>query len=87
MAEESLLPRKELPAGSAVNATDTHAQSSRRYKASRERPDLASKELQPPACLAHEYYAPGSFGAPPNLRLGRHISTHSTLGFVVSIDE
>ena len=54
MAEESLLPRKELPAWSAANATDTHAQSSRRYRAARERPDLASEELQHPACLAPE---------------------------------
>lgn len=54
MAEESLLLRKELPAWSAAKATDTHAQSSRRYRAARERPDLASEELQHPACLAPE---------------------------------
>lgn len=73
MAEESLLPRKELPAGSAASATDTRAQSSRRHRASRERPDLASKELQPPACFAPEINAPGRFRAPPNLRGGRHV--------------
>lgn len=54
MAEESFPPRKELPARSAANATDTHAQSSRRFWASREPPDLASEELQSPA-----FFAPG----------------------------
>lgn len=52
MAEESFLPRKELPARSAANATDAHAQSSRRFWAFRERPDLASEELQSPEPFA-----------------------------------
>lgn len=54
MAEEPLLPRKELPARSAANATDTHAQSSRRHWAAGERPDLTFEELQYPTCLAPE---------------------------------
>lgn len=48
MAEESLLPRKELPDRSAANATETHAQSGLQYRTARERPDLAFEELQYP---------------------------------------
>ncbi|XP_010624811.1 suppressor of fused homolog [Fukomys damarensis] len=54
MAEESLLPRKAQSARSAAKTTDTHAQSSRRCRVSRERPYLATEELPSPACLAPE---------------------------------
>lgn len=67
MAEESLLPRKDLPAGSAASATDTHAQSSRRCWTARERSDLFSEELQPPACLVPAVRKPCPLGAPPSL--------------------